>query len=288
MKPLEILSMLPQWADAAPEFLLDSPAWTMPCRLGEAVSALRAADVRKSDTLNLSVSFDGEPHLLSIADSPRFADLHLLWDTLPQLPEPILLALAEKECGPLLQLVENAVRRQLKIEGLSKETPDGRMFFAQVEDAVFGISRSPMVEAALGQLRFIDTAHESIRSISLPCESVVAAFALSAADLSSLAAGDALLLPEAGTVPPWLVVDGRFTVDSNGVSPFKDDGRLRVISADSREITLGELFDRAQDPAPEKASVPAQLRLVSGFKTIAHGNLSKIAGQNAFTVEALA
>jgi len=287
MKPLEILSMLPQWAKAAPESLLDSPAWAMPCRLGEVASTLRAAEVRPCDTLDFSVSLDGDRHLLSIADSSRFADLHALWHSRSEVPEPVLLALVEKECGSLLQLVENAVRRRLKIEGLASGGPDARTLFAQVEDVVFGIARSSAVEAALGQLRFIDTDHQSVRGEALPCETEIAAFVLPAADLSSLAVGDALLLPEIGTVPPRLVVDGRFVVDGNGVALFKDDGRLRVLSAESRDITLGELFDRAQTPAAEKPANPSQLRLVSAGKTIAHGGLGRIAGQSAFVVEAL-
>ena len=35
MKPLEILSSLPKWAKASSGSLLDSPAWAMPCRLGD-------------------------------------------------------------------------------------------------------------------------------------------------------------------------------------------------------------------------------------------------------------
>ena len=228
MKPLEILSALPKWANAAPESLLDSPAWAMPCRLGDASATLRAAEVRPGESLDLAVLLDGERHLLSIADSPRFADLHALWATRAEVPEPILLALVEKECGVLLQLVENAVRRQLKVEGLASAGPDERTFFMQVEDVVFGLTRSPVVEAALGQLRFVDTAHQSVREEPLPCETEVASFVLSAADIASIAVGDALLLPEVGTVPPRLVVDGRFLVDENGVAPFSDDGRLRI------------------------------------------------------------
>ena len=287
MKPLEMLSMLPQWASAAPAALLDSPAWAMPCRLGETAAILRAAEVRPCDTLNLSVSLGGDRHLLSIADSPRFADLHALWASRADVPEPILLALVEKECGGLLQLVENAVRRQLKIEGLSPESPDARTVFAQVEDVVFGLSRSPAVETALGQLRFIDTAHQAVRDAVLPCETEIAAFVLPAADLSSLAVGDALLLPEAGTVPPRLVVDGRFAVDGNGVAPFRDDGRLRVVDAELRDMTLGDLFDRAQTPAAEKPANPAQLRLVASGKTVALGRLGRLASQPAFIVESI-
>lgn len=288
MKPHEILSMLPQWADAAPGALLDSPAWAMPCRLGEDSTVLRTADVRPGDTLNLAVLLDGERHVLSIADSPRFADIHALWPSRADVPEPILLALVEKECGPLLQLVENAVRRQLKIEGLATDGPDARTVFAQVNDVVFGLTRSPTVEVAFGQLRFIDCAHQAVRDTVLPCETELAAFTLSAADLASLAVGDALLLPEVGTVPPRLVVDGRFAVDENGVLPFKDDGRLRVVGADAHTMTLGELFDRAQNPAAEESAAPAQLCLVASGKTAAQGRLEQLASHPAFIVESLA
>ena len=288
MKPHEILSMLPQWANAAPETLLDSPAWAMPCRLGEDSTALRTADVRPCDTLDFAVLLDGERHVLSIADSPSFTDIHALWPSRADVPEPILLALVEKECGPLLQLVENAVRRQLKIEGLASGCgPDARTVFAQVNDVVFGLTRSPAVETAFGQLRFIDCAHQAVRDTVLPCETEIAAFTLPAADLASLDVGDALLLPEVGTVPPRLVVDGRFVVDENGVLPFKDDGRLRVVGAEARTMSLGELFDRAQNPAAEKSAAPAQLRLVASGRTAAQGRLEQLASHPAFIVESL-
>ena len=286
MKPHEILSMLPQWAKASQESLLDSPAWAMPVRLGDDAATLRKADVRPCDTLDLVVLLDGDRHLLSIADSPRFADLHALWASRTDMPEAILLALVERECGGLLQLVENAVRRQLKVEGLSAEGPDAQTLFAQVEDVVFGLARSPAVVSALGQLRFVDCSHDAVRGEMLACETELASFALSAADLASLSVGDALLLPEVGTVPPRLVVDGRFLVDANGVAPFVDDGRLRVVASERRDMTLGELFDRAQDPAAEKGAGPAQLRLVASGKTIATGRLGQLAGQNAFFIEA--
>ena len=285
MKPLEILSSLPNWAKASSGSLLDSPAWAMPCRLGDTAAILRKAEVQPGDTLNIAVLLDGERHLLSVADSPRFTDLHALWTTRAEVPEPLILALVEKDCGDLLQLVENAVRHQLKIEGLSSDSPGERTLFAQVEDVVFGLTRSSTVESALGQLRFIDFANEAVRGEVLPCEVEIAAFTLSAADIASLAVGDSLLLPEVGTVPPRLVVDGRFAVDENGVTPFKDDGRVRVIDAESHELTLGELFERAHNPAAQESVKPAQLRLVSAGKTIAQGSLGQLAGQSVFAVE---
>ena len=256
MKPLEILTSLPKWAKASPGSLLDSPAWAMPCRLGDATATMRKAEVQPEDTLNIVVLLDGERHLLSVADSPRFIDLHALWATRAEVPEPLLLALVEKDCGDLLQLVENAVRHQLKIEGLSADGPDAQTLFVQVEDVVFGLTRSSMFESSLGQLRFIDFANEAVRGATLPCEVEIAAFALSAADIASIAVGDSLLLPEAGTVP-------------------------------LHELTLGELFDRAVSPAAQESVKPAQLRLESAGKAIAQGSLGQLAGQSAFVVESI-
>ena len=290
MKSPEILSALPRWKSASPEALLASPAWAMPCRLGDEATTLRMADVKPCDTLDLSVILDGERHVLSVAASPRFADLHAMWPSRADVPEQILLALVERECGRLLQLVENAVRRQLKIEGLAPEGPDGRTLFAQVEDVVFGLTRSPMVEAALGQLRFIDCSHPSVRAEMLPAEVEYAAFALPAADMAALAVGDALLLPEVGGVPPRLVVDGRFAVDGNGVAPFAEDGRCRVVSADPRTTSLGELFDAADGtpaPAPADCALLQQLRLVHDGRPIALGHLDRLGDQPSFIVESL-
>ena len=88
------------------------------------------------------------------------------------------------------------------------------------------------------------------------------------------------------TISSW--ERGRFAVDENGVLPFKDDGRLRVVEAEARTLTLGELFDRAQNPAAEKSEAPTQLRLVAFGKTAAQGRLEQLASHPAFIVESLA
>ena len=120
MKPLEILSSLPQWAKATPDAILDSPAFAMACRQGDEPAVLRPASVEPAaaETLALSVAFGDEPHTLRLARSTRFPDLDKLWDSRADVPEPILLALVERECGPLFQLLENAVRKQLRIVGV--------------------------------------------------------------------------------------------------------------------------------------------------------------------------
>ena len=295
MKSLEILQTLPKWAKARPEQVLDSLAFAMPCRLGDASATLRHEAFEATDTLDLAVLFGDEPHMLRIARAARFAELDKIWESRADVPEPILLALAEKDCGALFQLLENVVRRQFKIVSLAAESAGGDTTSAcgfRVEDVFFSLSRSDTVVAALGNLRHLDLSHPALRAETLSAETEYAAFVLSAADLASLAVGDALLLPEIGSLPARLVVDGRFVADGNGVSPFANDGRCRVVAVEPRTVTLGELFDAAEGFAAEGVLVevgvpPVQtpLRLVLSGREIARGRLDRLGDQNAFVVE---
>lgn len=287
MKPLEILSAIPKWKDATPGQIVGSPAFVLACRLGESPEVLRLGAVEGGDTLDLSVVFGDEPHLLRLSRSPRFKELDAIWDSRADVPEPILLALVEKDCGELFQMLENAVRRQLRLAGLSGAGAESKseMLFAQVADVTFALTRSDTVVSAFGVLRNLDLSHPVFGEEALPAETEYAAFALSAANLTSLAVGDALLLPEIGSVPPRLVVDGRFAVDEKGVLPYADDGRCRILAAEPRVVALGELFDAAENPRSVEGGVPGQLRLVQNGKTLFNGRLDKIGDQNAFLVE---
>lgn len=290
MKPFEILSAIPSWANATPDQIIDSPAFAMPCRLGDETAVLRLDAVEPGDTLDLAVQFGDEPHMLRLAKSPLFPELAKVWDNRAEIPEPILLALAEKECGALFQLLENAVRRQLRLVGIAAPAAaaDSQILTAQVSGIVFTLTRSPAVVGSLGVLRNLDLANPSIRAGELGAEVEYAAFALPASDLAALAVGDALLLPEIGSIPPRLLVDGRFADDGNGVSPFTDDGRCRVLAAEPRTVTLGDLFDAAENPQALGGDPANQLRLVQAGKTLANGRLERIADQSAFIVEAVA
>ena len=308
MKSLEILSALPKWAKVSPDAILRSPAFAMPCRLGEEAAVLRPAAVEPSESgmLALSVAFGDEPHTLCLARSPRFPDLDTLWESRADVPEAIVLALVERECGPLFQLLENAVRKQFRLvgggspEAWKSGSLESWLAF-QISDVVFSLTRSETVSRAFGALRNIDLTHESIRSDTLPAEVEYAAFQLPEADIASLAPGDAVMLPEIGSVQPRLVVDGRFFVDENGVSPYLEDSMCRVRDAAARTVALGALFDAAEDSrggeekgngaasgvsAAPGAEMNAQLRLVKGGKTLASGHLGRLGDSPAFIVEA--
>ena len=87
MKPLEILVALPKWAKATPDQVLDSPAFAMPCRLGEEQVSLRLGAVQPSDTLDLAILFGDERHSLRLARSTRFSELDKVWDSRADMPD---------------------------------------------------------------------------------------------------------------------------------------------------------------------------------------------------------
>ena len=286
MKPFEILSSLPQWARLGHDAIVDSPAFAMACRLGDENVTLALGATHPADTIRLSILLEDEPHVLSLARSPRFKELDAIWDSRADVPEPILLALVEKDAGPVLQLIENAVRRQLRLVGFAApDNADAQVVFAQVADVAFSLTRSATVTAAIGNLRNLDLTHEAIRSVVLPAVVEYVAFALMPADVAGLAVGDAVLLPEMGTVSAHLVVDGRFVLDENGVSRYDAGDLVHVVDATSKDVTLGELFDAAEAPQAVEAKPSGALKLVGKGKTLAIGRLDRLADQPALIVE---
>ena len=289
MKPFEILSSLPKWSRLTPDAIVDSPAFAMPCRLGDESATLVLGATHPADTISLSVLVEDEPHVLSLSRSPRFKELDAIWDSRGDVPEPILLALVERDAGPILQLVENAVRRQLKLVGLAAASDgadaDAQVLFAQVADVVFSLTRSATVKSAIGSLRNLDLSHESIRSTPLPAVVEYAAFSLPDSDAAGLSVGDAVLLPEVGTVPSRVIVDGRFVIDKDGVSRYEAGDLVHVVDATPMDITLGELFDATETPRAEAATPSGAIKLVVRGSILAAGRLDKLADQPAFIVE---
>ena len=293
MKPFEILSSLPHWSRLGVDAIVDSPAFAMPCRLGDENVKLLLDAMHPADTIKLSILLEDEPHVLSLARSSRFRELDAVWDSRADVPEPILLALVEKDAGQLLQLVENAVRRQLKLVGLATfDSPEARTLFAQVADINFTLTRSATVMAAIGNLRNLDLTHESIRSVVLPAVTEYATFSLSSDDVAGLVVGDAVLLPEMGTVSARIIVDGRFVLDDNGVSRYEAGELVHVVDVTPKDMTLGELFDAAEMEESRKSKIESlasqrdtQFRLVRNGKSIALGRIDRLGDQPAFMVE---
>ena len=252
---------------------------------------MRLGAVRPADTLKLSVKLESESHVLGIAISPAFPELQSVWPSRVDVPTPILLALVEKECGPLLQLIENAVRRQLKIEGMKDDAPeqdetsegeDESLAFdvsePSIPTATFTLTMSPAVEEVLGQLRYIDAGDPSIRKDVSAAETEYASFAT----------GDALLLPEIGTMKPRIVIEKCLVASENGVGAWTDTDLPRICSAGESEISVGDILDMAGGSASALPPQPPEntpLKLVRSGKALVYGHLGRIGEQFAFVVE---
>ena len=120
MKPTEILALLPGFGDAKASAILDSPAWKMPCRYAENPASLVRDTEEIASPLSIRITIGDEKHILCIAKNAAFAELAVLWDKRPSVPDTIILALVEKECGALLQTIENTMRKTVKLAGLAE------------------------------------------------------------------------------------------------------------------------------------------------------------------------
>ena len=283
MKPNEIIAALPQWRDSRPDTILASPAWAVPCRLGDAQVVMRMSEMRPApdEFISLAVRFEDERHILGIAPSARFPELSAIWGNRAEVPAPVLLALVERECGPLLQLLENAVRRQLRLDGVSEDPTPSDALCAQVEDIVFALSRTTTISVALGQLRYLDQTNPELRSTMLSAETEYCAFALSEEDLASLETGDSLLLPELASAKPITIVEGAVVLDENGVNPVADDALVHVRAATRSQVELGAILDASLTPPPPASP----LEIVASGRAVALGRLEQLAGTPAFVVE---
>jgi hypothetical protein len=282
MKSHEILSVLDAWRAKGPEELLASPAWAMPCRLGEEQVVMRAGAVRPVDPLILRVRFGATPHTLAIGASARFPELSRVWSARTQMPEAIILALVERECAPFLQLLENAMHQQMAIDGLGGDWEESA-FCGEVGGIVFTLSRTPQLIAAFGRLAFIDADHESIRNSYCAAEYEFASFAMNPKEIENIATGDALVVPELDAPTKRIIVEGKIVVEADGASaPYADDTLCHIRTAAPVQLSLGALFDGTVNvPTPDTTP----LKLVYANKTAATGRYGKLAEQAVVVVE---
>lgn len=271
---LKLLSEWPGWARANSDAILASPAWRLETKWGEEPAVLRRSAEVPSDALMLKVALDGDERMLALADSELFADLHQLWARRRELPQEVLLALIEKECGGVFQLLENVFRRSFSVRGLAEAdgATDGLAGFELKGNGValrFAIGLAPVDRSELGRLTNIDTGHESIRSLVREAEADYGAVELEEDSLGALVAGDLILLPEAE--PSW-----RCAAPS--------EGACRILGARSQTLTFAQFADGDLPPVPS----PDALRLVAGGRTLATGGVVKVGQCAALRLEGLA
>ena len=277
MNAFEILKTWPELAEASAEAVFAHPAWAMPCQWGDERCVLRKSAAKPRDVIGLAVMLDDDAHFLGLGNRESYPDLHELWARKTALPPALVLALVEKECGDLLQLIENAVRRQVRVVGLDDpEKRAGALAFDVVSLVDGSIKAScvldvkPSTVRTFGQLRFLDTGHGSIRSMERPARAVYCAFDLPGEDAAGIAAGDYLLMPEldAGVAGEWLC-------------GIPSDGMFRIVSRGETTIPFAAFADGALPPLP----APSSLELYRGGEAIARGRFGSLCSKPAFVVE---
>ena len=275
MNAFELLQKWPSWQKAGPEAIFDSPAWAMPVRWGDAQCVMRRADVKFRDVLGIGIRLEDEENFIGLCNREAFPDLHVLWNVKNDLPDALKLALVEKECGPLFQIIENAARRQLNVVGIvpSEEregttgfeivTAEGKILASFVMKVTSDLIRS------FGLLKFMDLNHEAIRSMKRVGRAEYASFTLTDEEVAGLAPGDYLMLPEIGSVPPkWQ-------------TEVPKDERVRVCAPETAELTFGEFADDLLPDIPE----PTTLVVMQRGAPIANGRLVELAGHYAVAIE---
>ncbi len=275
MNAFELLQKWPSWEKASPEAIFDSPAWAMPVRWGDKPCVMRRADVKFRDVLGIAVRFDDEENVIGLGNREAFPDLHVLWDVKSTLPDALKLALVEKECGPLFQILENAVRRQLNVvrmmpvenreslTGFEISDQDGKLL------ASFDLKATDAVIRSLGMLKYIDVTHESIQSMTRSCRACFASFPLDADELAGLARGDYLVLSELGNAPiRWL-------------TEMPKDAKVHVCSPETQELSFAQFTADALPDIP----APATLTVISQGRVVANGSLTTLAGTPACVIE---
>ena len=277
MNAFDILKTWPGISEASAEELFAHPAWAMPCQWGDEKCVLRRSAAKPRDVIGLAVTLDDDAHFLGLGNRESFPDLHDLWARKAELPSALVLALVEKECGDLLQLIENAVRRQVRVIGLDDpEKRAGALAFDVISLADGSIKSSfvfdvkPSTVRTFGQLRFLDAGHESLRTMERPARAVYSVFDLPEADVAGLAAGDYLMLPEleAGVSGEW-----RCSIPA--------DGRFRVVSANETMVSFESIANDALPPLP----APSALELYRGQEVVARGRFGALCSKPAFVIE---
>lgn len=244
MDAYELLLSWPEISTADSETLLNHPAWRMDAAYGDEEVRLAMAkpvEGEMVDELLLAVNLDSVPHVLGIRDSAAFPDLHLLWRRKGELPEALVVALVEKDAGALLQLVENIVRKELRIVGLvtdARKSSAGRRSFAFrsfAGEVGFSLDIPQDALSWLGVLDNLDVGHDSIRGLTRPVRAEYAVIGLDEDSVATLVAGD------------YLLTDGG---DARWIVELPDDESLRICAQDEAVFSFSDFADDMLPPVP--------------------------------------
>ena len=280
MKPLELLQYLDEFRGMTPDQVMTHPAWSYPVPWGGGMAMLKADGMRPAETVELDVAFEKSVCRLGLAPSPALPDFSKLFGVRDAVPPSILLAVVEKEAGPLFQTLENAVRKEFSVKGLAAADGEGdvapwcfRLVDASGADVLtFTLSQTADVRGAFGNLVCLDCAHPSISECSLTGEIEFATFDLADEEVAGLAPGDHLLLPEMLDEKP-----GRVLLPGQ-----EDAARCRVVASTPIRVLFSDVVEGTE---AMRSPTVDDLTLVKGGCRLASGRLTKLGEQPAFAIE---
>lgn len=275
MNANELLKKWPGWANANAARVLASPAWRLETRFAGKPAVLTrdlgGSGEVPSSRISLSVTQDGAPGVLTFAPSPLMPDLWLLRDRLDALPREVLLALVERECGPLFQFFEDVGRQSFAVSGLADSPSTGLAFRLAAEggEIRYAIDVPASVEQAFGQIANLDAAHESIRAMTRDVTACHAALDLSDDEAAALAPGDCLMLPS-GSEGSWLL-------------EIPSDDRVRLVTPEPRTATFAEIADEALG----SVALPDRVNVIRHGALLATGTISNVGMSPALKILSL-
>lgn len=278
MKSFELIESLATFRQMTPAEILAHPAWRLPLTWKESESFLRGDAVAPAEAIWLNVRFEREECVLGLVPSPEFPDLSALFPVRDQVPQAIILAVIEKEVGPLFQVLENTMRREFAVVGLREEGAPSKSTAFRVtggdgeERTSFALSLTSALVADLGRLDFLDAGHDSIAAMRVKGEMVFAEFDLTDAEIAALKVGDHLLLPELAERMP-----GTFSPDDQLCG-----NRVRVTASKPMELAFADIVAGAEGVC----SAPVDdLTLALGVRRIASGRRVTLGEQPALAIE---
>lgn len=273
MDAFDLLREWPTWRKAGAGKILSSPAWRLDVLFDDRPGILRAAGGDASeDRLWLEVKLEDERHVLGISDSAAFPELHKVWALREKLPTEVRMALVERDCASLFQMLEDALRRQFSVIGFAEGPGEARVRPFEVvvagaeQPIAFALDFSPAMEIDFGRLENLDTSHPSILDMTREVEAEYAQIPLDGETPPEIAVGDMLLQPE-GAELRWVT------------ELPTDETAVRVLGAERHTLTFAQLVD-GTEPVPEAMSY----RLIRAGKAVATAVRSNVGSHPAYKI----
>jgi len=245
----EILEQWPSFAGLGTEAFMALPYWRMPVWYADKEAALTRREPfgEDGDILTLAVTLDGADHVLTLADSGAFSDLHLLWARRTGLPQEVLIALCERELGDFFRMLEKTLRCELSVKGLTEperpmQATQAFRLTAPAGEIDFAMDLTSAQIQVFGRRDYVNLANGELRALMRPARAEYGTVLLTEAERAALKQGDFVLTPEGDGTSRWML-------------ELPKDPAVHVMGAAEIGLTLGQLLDDDLPAVPETDDV---------------------------------